>query len=132
MPPSKQFINIRARQTRLYTSISEDRMELLLDRFRASQHQDIDWVGVLSAAFATVVSFIGLWDAWKGSPMQIVLLVATTVFGSIVTYHVVRLWRFNKARKPMTNEEFLAALAEEQEEEPEQPSVNVDKASVSI
>lgn len=36
MAPSKQFVNVPTRQTRLYANVSEDRMELLLDRLRAS------------------------------------------------------------------------------------------------
>lgn len=132
MPPSKQFTCVRSRQTRLYTNVSEDRMELLLDRFRSSLKQDIDWVGVSSALFATIASFIGLWDAWRGAPMQIALLIATSVFGAIVSFHIVSRLMTNRKNRPMTNEEFLAKLVEEIAEENERQAARMDKAAVTI
>lgn len=74
MAPSKQFVNVPTRQTRLYANVSEDRMELLLDRLRASIQKSVDWVGVFSAIFAVIASYISLYDSWKASTIQIVLL----------------------------------------------------------
>lgn len=48
MAPSKQFVNVPTRQTRLYANVSEDRMELLLDRLRASIQKSVDWVALYS------------------------------------------------------------------------------------
>ena len=42
MAQSKQFRNLNSRQFRLYKNVSEDRLELLLDRFRASIVGQID------------------------------------------------------------------------------------------
>lgn len=132
MATNKPFVSVPSRQTRLYANVSEDRMELLLDRFRASLRQNIDWVGVWSAVFATVASFVGLYESWRGTTVQIILLMATTVFGSVVAYRVFDFLKINRERHPMTNEEFLAALAEEMIVEEERRSAGIDKTSVSI
>ncbi len=132
MAPSKQFVNVPTRQTRLYANVSEDRMELLLDRLRASIQKSVDWVGVFSAIFAVIASYISLYDSWKASTIQIVLLITTTVFGSIVAYRVAATCWALKKYHPMTNEEFLTALAEVQEDESEQQTEKVKDASVQI
>lgn len=132
MAPSKQFVNVPTRQTRLYANVSEDRMELLLDRLRASIQKSVDWVGVFSAIFAVIASYISLYDSWKASTIQIVLLITTTVFGSIVAYRVAATCWALKKYHSMTNEEFLTALAEVQEDESEQQSEKVKDASVNI
>lgn len=102
MAPSKQFVNVPTRQTRLYANVSEDRMELLLDRLRASIQKSVDWVGVFSAIFAVIASYISLYDSWKASTIQIVLLITTTVFGSIVAYRVAATCWALKKYHPMT------------------------------
>lgn len=131
MPPSKQFVNVRTRQTRLYANVSEDRLELLLDRLRSSMKKGVDWVGVSGAGFTTVASYAGLFESWVGSATQISLLIVTTIFGSIITYRVVDAFLSSKKFHPMTNDEFLTALAEE-EEDSERQSEKVKDASVQI
>lgn len=132
MPPSKQFVDVPTRQTRLYKSVSEDRMELLLDRLRASLQQKIDWVGSCSAVFTGLASFLALAESWKGTGSQIIYLVLTVVFVTIVCWRTGSMWLTTRNQHPMTNEEFLNALAEEQEEDTEKQKESVNDASVKI
>lgn len=131
MPPSKQFVNVRTRQTRLYANVSEDRLELLLDRLRTSIQKGTDWVGVSGAGFTTIASYVGLYESWAGSATQIGLLIITTIFGSIIAYRVAATCWALKKYHPMTNDEFLTALAEE-EEDSERQNEKVKDASVQI
>lgn len=51
MAPSKHFVDVPTRQVRMYKSVSEDRLQLLLDRLRANVSYRIDWVSYISALF---------------------------------------------------------------------------------
>lgn len=81
--------NVPTRQTRLYSKVSGDRMELLLDRFRASMQPKIDWVGAFASAFTAVAGFIALAESWKGSVLQISLLICMTVFATVIVYRMI-------------------------------------------
>lgn len=130
MAPSKQVRGIRAKPVRIYNGVSEDRMELLLDRLRLSLQQRIDWVGAVSALFTGIASFASLWESWKGSPTQISYLIATVIFVTIVCWRTGDVWLTSRKTHPMTNDEFLSALAEEEEEESEIQKESIDKASM--
>lgn len=132
MPPSKQFQDVQARRVRLYKGVSEDRMELLLDRFRLSLQQKIDWVGAGSAVFTGVASFASLYESWNGTQSQIGYLVATVVFVTIVCWRTGALWWSSRNTHPMTNEEFLSAIAEEEEEESEAQKESINNASMKF
>lgn len=107
-------------------------MELLLDRLRLSLQQRIDWVGAVSALFTGIASFASLWESWKGSPTQISYLIATVIFVTIVCWRTGDVWLTSRKTHPMTNDEFLSALAEEEEEESEIQKESIDKASMKF
>ena len=133
MAPSKQFVNVNSRQTRLYKNVSEDRLELMLDRFRASMGTKVDWVGCGAALFSAIAYLCALYDSWVGSRVQIAMLCLTMVFGTVVSYRmIVALWKARQS-KPMTNADFLSELVEEQEcDEDEMQTARIKDASVSI
>ena len=133
MAPSKQFVNVNSRQTRLYKNVSEDRLELLLDRFRARMDTKVDWIGCLAALFAAAACLYTLYDSWIGSLVQIAMLCLTMVFGTVVSYRMIIACYQNRNSKPMTNADFLSELVEEQEDEEDaMQTARVKDASVSI
>lgn len=133
MAPSKQFVNVNSRQTRLYKNVSEDRLELMLDRFRASMGPKVDWVGCGAALFSAIACLYALYDSWIGSRVQIAMLCLTMVFGTVVSYRMIVAWCKDRQSKPMTNADFLSELVEEQEDdEDEMQTARIKDASVSI
>ena len=132
MAQSKQFRNLNSRQVRLYKNVSEDRLELLLDRFRASIVGQIDWIGSCAALFSVVTSLFALCESWICSNNQLMMFGLSIIFGTVVAYRmIVSLLRVRKC-KPMTNEAFLKELAEEQKDEDATQTEEVKGASVSI
>lgn len=104
-----------ARTVTLYNDVSEDRLELLLDRFRSSIKAEFDWIGYIGSVAAVVASIISLFSDWRGSVFQIVSFGILLIFGSVVAYRGVEKYRESKDKHEMTNDEFINALFESNE-----------------
>lgn len=132
MPPSKHFIDVPTRQVRMYKSVSEDRLQWLLDRLRANVSYRIDWVSYVSALFSAVVTVYTIYDSWKGTGMQVFLLMMTTVFITALCIRAYDSYSNEQKIQPMSNEDFLSELAEEQSEEAEEQKESISNASVKF
>lgn len=132
MAPSKHFVDVPTRQVRMYKSVSEDRLQLLLDRLRANVTYRIDWVSYISALFSAVVTIYTIYDSWKGTGSQVVLLMMTSVFITALCLRAYDSYNDGKQIQPMSNEDFLNELAEEPNEEIEDQKESINNASVKF
>ena len=107
-------------------------MELLLDRFRASMENKIDWIGYATSLLTVASGYGALYESWAGNWIQISLLIATTVFATVIAYRMIFALIASKSSHPMTNQEFLSAFAKEQEDEESRTAEKISDASVQI
>lgn len=132
MPPSKQFVDVPTRQVRMYKSVSEDRLQLLLNKLRESISYRVDWVSYVSAIFSAVVTIGSICDSWKGTWWQVLLLMLTSVFITALCIRAHDSYCEEKASQPLSNEDFLRELAEEQNETSEAQKDSVTDASIKF
>lgn len=132
MPPSKHFVDVPTRQVRMYKSVNEDRLLLLLNRLRANVSYRIDWVSYISAFFSAIVTIYTICDSWKGTQDQVVLMMLTAAFMTALALRAFDAWRAKKETQPFSNEDFLSELAEEQGDDSESQKANIDNATIKF